>query len=151
VVANDGTDLVRQFWEGAFYDPDTFARMDDTFAADHALHDLAYDETRTLDDLKRIVSDVHTMLNGTRVVIDDQVVFGEGNVVTHLTVQFPAEYAANAAQVSEPTNASVDYKGITISRVSEGKIRESWLLWDAKRAAEEIVSPLDPWRWPPWR
>lgn len=145
-----GKELVAGFWSGAFYDPETFLQMDETFAADHILHDLAYNETRTLEDLKRIVSDVHTMLEGTRAVVGSQVSFGE-SVVTNLTFQFPAEYAVDAAAGESPQGGSIDYPALTISRVVDGEIRESWLLWEAGRAATEIVSPLEPWRWPPWR
>ena len=150
MAKTDGKELVGKFWRGAFNDPGTFAAIDATFTPNHVLHDLAYDEERTLDDLKRIVSDVDTMLNGTRVLVGDQSVFGGDKVVSHLTIQFPAQYAADAAQGSKP-EGYVEYEGVTISRVAGDRIRESWLLWDAKRAAAEIASPLDPWRWPPWR
>jgi hypothetical protein len=42
---------------------------------------------------------------------------------------------------------------MSTSRVVEGKIEESWIIWEAIRAAEELEADFGvlEWWWPPWR
>jgi SnoaL-like domain len=153
-----GEGVVRRFWEDIFGQGDIDA-MDEVFAADFKLHDLVYGQVHRLKGTKRIVDDIHNEVPGTRVVVEDQRSDPDGRVFTRFTVHVSPPQDAEA---SPPPGDGGEYSGMSMSRVVEGKIEESWLVWEALRAAEELASvpsavtegsafgaPM--WRWPPWR
>ena len=147
-----GEGVVRRFWEDIFSRGDIDA-MDEVFAADFELHDLVYSERHSLKGVKRIVHDTHYDVPGTRVVVEDQRLAVDGRVFTRFTVRVSPPKDAEMSGQSTPPGDEWEYSGISISRVVEGKIEETWLVWEAIRAAEELESVFAvlEWRWPPWR
>jgi len=152
VTTEDGQKVVRRFWEEVFAQSD-FEAMDDMFAASFELHNLVYAETSNLDQLKEIIQHIHRCIPGTQVVVEDLKLAGNDRVYTRFTVQVPPPQDADASQQDVPPSGGWEYSGMSMSRVAGGKIEESWIVWEAIRAKQE----LDPffsgpeWRWPPWR
>lgn len=147
-----GEGVVRRFWEDGFGRGDIDA-MDEVFTADFKLHDLVYRQVHDLIETKRIVRDTHYRVPGARVVVEDQRLDADGRVFTRFTVRVSPPMDAETSRQSTPPGGEREYRGMSISRVVEGKIEESWLVWEALRAAEELepVFGVQEWRWPPWR
>lgn len=138
---------ISRFWDQV-YNQGNFDAMDAIFAPGYVLHDLADRKDRGVDKLREILSEVQTAVPDTRVTIEDQVSAEEGKVVTRFKIQVPAR---GVAQESSYASGQLDLNGISISRVSGGKIEETWLLWEALLAEQEIEPSTQFWRWPPWR
>jgi hypothetical protein len=144
-----GEGVVRRFWEEIFGQGDIKA-IDEIFAADYKLHDLVYRERHSIKGLKRIVRETNYAVPGIRFIVDDQRLTWDDRVFTRFRVRVPAPQ--DAQQATLPGDGW-KYSGMSISRVVEGKIEESWLVWEALRAAVELGPVFGPgdWRWPPWR
>lgn len=147
-----GKGVVRRFWEDIFSRGDIDA-MDEVFAADFTLHDLVYSERYSLKGVKRLVQDTHDDVPGARVVVEDQRLAMDDRVFTRFTVRVSPTNDAEMSGQRTPPGDGWEYSGMSISRVVEGKIEETWLVWEALRAAEELSSSFGSqnWRWPPWR
>lgn len=154
--AEDDKSVVRRFWEEAFgqeaFGRDGIEVMDELFAANFTLHDLVYKERRRLQGLKRIVRDSQIEMPGIQVEVDDQRLDVDGRVFTRFTVRVPPPQDKTYTETDAPGEGWA-YIGISISRVSGGKIQESWVVWEAIRASQELsgVFGSNNWRWPPWR
>jgi hypothetical protein len=147
-----GEGVVRRFWEDIFSQGDIDA-MDEVFAADFKLHDLVYKEKHSLKGMKRIVRDTYYDVPGTRIVVEDQRLALDGRVFTRFTVRVSPPKDAETSGQRTPPGDEWEYSGMSISRVVEGKIEETWLVWEALRADEELGAIFGStyWRWPPWR
>jgi hypothetical protein len=88
---------------------------------------------------------------GTRVVVEDQRSEADGRVFTRFTVRVSPPKDAETSGQSTLPGGEWEYSGMSICRVVEGKIEESWLVWEALRAAEELASVfgVQEWLWPP--
>lgn len=143
-------DVVDRFRE-VVHRAENLDAIDDLFAPSYVLHDLSSRRDNNLADLKRIISEVHAQLPGTNITVEDQISAEGGQVVTRFTVHFPRQDGTSSGSAETTTG----FSGIGISRVSGGKIAESWVNWEALRAEQEITPRAqgeDPrWWWPPWR
>ena len=153
-MVDDGKNVVRRFWEEVSSKENGLDAIDELFAASYKLHDLAYSKEKTLDDLKQIIRDTRYRIRGIRVAIEEQMLAEGDRVVTRFVVYVPPQYDTEAIQQSAPTDAGWKYNGISISRLSGEKIEESWVLWEAQRAEQELEPVFGPgearWWWPPW-
>ncbi len=138
---------VNRFWDEV-YNQGNFEAMDDIFAPGYVLHDLADRKDRGVDRLREILSEVQAAVPDTRITIEDQISAEEGKVVTRFKIHVPAQ---DVAQESSSGDGQLELNGISISRVSGGRIEETWLLWEALLAEQEIKPGTQFWRWPPWR
>lgn len=148
-----GEGVVRRFWEQIFGGGDV-AALDEVLSENYRLHDLVYWEIHHREDVKRIVEQTYDAMPGTRVVVEDKRLSGEGELFTRFTVHVPLPEGSEMPGQSTPPEAEREYSGMSLSRVAGGKIEESRLVWEALRASEElepIFSVADWWRWPPWR
>ncbi len=152
MTTEDGERIVRRFWEEIFGRGDIDA-MDEVFAANYTLNDLVYDEKRKLDGVKSLIRNTHYDIPGIRVVVEDQRLIVGGRVFTHFTVHVSPPQDAEVPQPLTLPGGGWEYSGMTMSRVAEGKIEESWIVWEAIRAAEELgpIFGVNNWRWPPWK
>ena len=147
-----GEGIVRRFWEEIFGQGDTSA-MDELFTTHYRLHDVVHRKIHDLKAVKDIVRGTHNIMPGTQVVIDDQRLTEDGRVFTRFTVHVTPPPSAESSQEPASLEDGWEYSGMSMSRVAGGKIEESWIVWEAIRAKQE----LDPffsgpeWRWPPWR
>lgn len=147
-----GEGIVRRFWEEVVGQGDTSA-MDHIFTIHYRLYDLVHRETHDLKALKEIVDDFHFMMPGARVVVDDQRLTEDGRVFTRFTVHIPSPPDADPSQQSVSLGEGWQYNGMSLSRLVEGEIAESWIVWEALRAEQELAPYFEgpEWRWPPWR
>jgi hypothetical protein len=147
-----GGEIVRRFWEEVFGRSETSA-MDEMFAVHYRLHDLVHRETHDLEEVKSIVWNSHNMMPGARVVVDDQNLTEDGRVFTRFTVHVPSPPDAEPSEQSAPPGEGWRYNGMSLSRLVEGEIAESWIVWEAIRAEQELGPYFEGprWRWPPWR
>lgn len=147
-----GAGVVRRFWEKIFGEGDIKA-MDEVFASNFKLHDLVYWEIQRLEDVERIVRETHYAMPGIRVVVEDQRVTSDDEVFTHFTIHVPLPQDSEAAGQRARPKAEKKYSGMSLSRVVDGKIEESRLVWEALRASVELESAfgVTNWRWPPWK
>jgi hypothetical protein len=147
-----GEESVRRFWEEVFGWGGA-SEMDEMFTTHYRLHDLVHRETHHLEKVKSIVSDSHNMMPAARVVVDDQRMTVDGRVFTHFTVHVPSPPDADPSQQASAPGEGWQYNGMSLSRIVEGEIAESWIVWEVIRAEQELGPYFEGprWRWPPWR
>jgi hypothetical protein len=168
-----GTNLVSRFWEEVF-NGGNLAAIDEIVAPGFVLHDLATRKDHDRDMLHGLIGTLQGSLPGTQAIIEEQLAAGGDRVVTRFTVRTPRpssggsagfysrledyEITLRIARVSDPAATVradagewVDLSGMSISRVSQQYIEESWLIWETLRAELELGPPDTDWRWPPWR
>jgi SnoaL-like polyketide cyclase len=153
--------IIEGFWREV-YNQGKLDLIDEISAPHYELHDLANRQVYDRDGLKGLLGAIRRQVAGAqdaRVTIEDQIAAEGGRVVTRFTVHVPLRDATDTGR--GPTLADeqlLELSGISISRVSEERIEESWVSWEALRAEQEL-SPAPPreegvalaWRWPPWR
>ena len=101
-----------------------FDAFDTLLTQDYVMHDP--EEVRGADGLAEMVQGYRNVLAGMRVSIDHQ--FAEGDyVATRFTIRGRHEGELMGAA---PTGKDVEFSGITISRLRDGKIAEEWELTD---------------------
>jgi len=153
-MVEDGKNVVRRFWEEISSNENGLDVIDELFAASYTLHDLAYSKEKTLGDLKQIIRETRYRIRGIRVAIEEQMLAEGDRVVTRFMVYVPPQDDTEAIQQYAPADTGRKYNGISISRLSGEKIQESWVLWEAQRAEQELVEEFGPgqleWWWPPW-
>lgn len=148
--------VVGRFWEEV-YNGGNLDAIDEIFAPDYELHDLVNGKSYGRDGLKGLLEQIRSEVSGAadaRVTIEDQMAAEADRVVSRFKVHVPLQDAASyAAQEPAPANQWLELNGMSISRVSGGRIEESWLLWEALLAEQKLhpTSGTPDWRWPPWR
>lgn len=144
----DEKDLVRRLWEAAYGgDLDS---VDGLLAPDYRLHDLTNKRDYGPEEFKGFLAALRATVPGVSIFMEEQMSAESGRVVTRFTVRAPLRDASG--QSAEPG-------GISINRVADGRVSESWVSWDTGRIERELGPPPeeDPdsrvrwWRWPPWR
>ena len=99
--------------------------VDEAFASDFVGHDTA-GETFTRDDFRQGVLELHNAFSDPRVTIEDQLADGD-KVVTRWRARgvHSGMFRGNPA-----TGRSVSITGISIDRIANGTILESWEVTD---------------------
>ena len=111
------------------------AVANEIIAANHVQHDPATPNFgKGPDGAKQIVTLYRSAFPDLHFTID-QIVDGEDFVTTRYTARgtHKAELRAIAA-----TNKTVKVEGIFISRISRGKIAETWVVWDALGLMQQL-------------
>lgn len=145
----DEKSVVSRFWEEVFSRGDVEA-IDEIFAPGYVLHFTtvypngeARDLVRTGDfDLGGFVTRIREGFSDLQVSIEDQMSAEGGKVVTRFTV----------SGTHEDSGSLVSVNGISISLVSEGRIEESWVEWDALDLMQQLglqTGGTEELRWPP--
>lgn len=147
MVAEDAKRIVGRFWE-EIYNGGYFDLIGEIIAPDYELHDPVNTNVHGPEGLKGLLEGIRDFAPEARVTIENQMAAEGGHVVTRFTVRVPRQGAlAEYAPADEPLELS----GISISRVSGGRIEESWVNWDAQGLLRALDPPPADWRWPPWR
>jgi SnoaL-like polyketide cyclase len=164
-MAADGKRIIGRFWQEV-YNQGELDLIDEIFAPDYELHDLATRQACDRDGLKDLLGAIRTQVAGAqdaRATIEDQMEAEGDRVVTRFTIQVPLGDVNDAGRGSAPADERLsELSGISISRVSEDRIEESWVSWEALRTEQELCpvpppeeegteGPVMGWRWPPWR
>jgi steroid delta-isomerase-like uncharacterized protein len=115
--------------------------FDETDAPDYVLHDPSVPEdVRGVQGVKRFASMYLRAFPDLRFTVEDQVAEGE-KVATRWT--------SSATHLGElmgipPTGNRTGVSGITISRVSEGRLAEDWNIWDTLGLMRQLGVAPDP-------
>jgi steroid delta-isomerase-like uncharacterized protein len=108
--------------------------MDEVYAADFVNHDPAAPDVRDLDGLKGYAATVFAGMPDFHVTSQDMV--AEGDKVV-------SRWTATATQTGEllgipPTGNQVTWTGISIYRLADGKVRETWWSKDVAGMLEQL-------------
>jgi hypothetical protein len=149
-MAENPKEVVRRFWEEVYGGGDIEA-LDELLSPYYRIHDLTNRMEYGIESLQGVISGIRGSVPGAEVRLEDQVAAEEDKVVTRFTVHVRLRDGVATDQEPEPGDEELELNGMSISRVSAGKIAESWVLWESL-LAEQKISPGDQeWRWPPWR
>jgi steroid delta-isomerase-like uncharacterized protein len=100
--------------------------MDRYYDTNYVHHDVSRADVRTLADYKQWARDLLAGLTGFHVAADD-LVAEEGKAVKRWTA---AGVHNHALAGIPPTGKKVSFSGVSIYRVADGKIKESWYVYD---------------------
>jgi steroid delta-isomerase-like uncharacterized protein len=119
-------DLVNRFtdesWNGGNLD-----LLDEMFAADYVGHDAPRpDPVRGPEGMRDFLRMYHHAFSDAHITIDD-VIVRDDKVVTRWTGRGTHD---GDLMGMPPTGKKVEFVGIRIFRVAEGKIAEGWVVWD---------------------
>lgn len=150
MAAEDNKEIIRRFWK-EIYNEGNLEDLEEVFATDFKLHDLAYGKDYDLEELRGIIYDTRSAVPGTRVAIRDPMLAEGDRVVTTFKIHIPLP--GRPVAESAPAGENWEYNGMSVSHVSGGKIQEAWLLWESRLAEVELlpIFGVQEWRWPPWR
>ncbi len=122
--------FLKDFFEGGNLD-----LADELFAPDYVLHDPAVpEEVRGPEGIKQYVSMYRSAYPDTRFTVEDQIAEGD-RVVTRWTGQ--GTHQGELMGIS-PTGNQVTVTGIEFDRVSEGKMQETWVNYDALGMMQQL-------------
>ena len=119
-------DLVNRFtdesWNGGNLD-----LLDELFAADYVGHDAPRpDPVRGPEGMRDFLRMYHHAFSNAHITLDD-VIIRDDKVVTRWTGRGTHD---GDLMGMAPTGKAVEFVGIRIFRVAEGKIAEGWVVWD---------------------
>ena len=125
--AEENKAVIRRFLKDIF-EGGTLDLADELFVADYVLHDpVVPGEVRGPEGMRQYVSMYRSAYPDTHFTIEDQI--SEGNkVVTRWTGQ--GTQRGELMGIS-PTGNQVTLTGIEFDRVSDGKMQETWVNYDA--------------------
>lgn len=149
-MVEDRKSVVTRFWEEV-YDGGDLDALDGLLSPGYRLHDLANRKEYDAESLKGILSGIRGEVPGVTVRREDQVSAEEDKVVTRFAVHVRLRDGVAVDGEPEPGDEKLELNGMSISRVSDGGIEESWLLWESLLAEQKINPGDNSWRWPPWR
>jgi steroid delta-isomerase-like uncharacterized protein len=102
---------------------------DDLLASDYIVHDCALPEpVRGIKGFKRLRASYHNASSDVRTTIDDMIA-QDDKVVTRWTTR--GTHDKGEMLGVPPTGKQIEVTGITVNRISEGKIAEDWTVWDS--------------------
>lgn len=144
MVAEDNRAVARRYWEEVFGRGD-LAVADEIFAADHVVHDPNLpEEVRGPEVMKAAAALARRVSPDLRVSVEDEISAGD-RVVTRWTATGDL---AREIQRSGGPGEGVRISGITIFRVSDGVIQETWQHVEPRGdEAERPSAPDEFWEW----
>ena len=126
--------VIRRFLKEVF-EGGNLELVDELFAPDYVLHDPAVpDEVRGPEGIKQYVSMYRSAFPDTHFTVEDQVAEGD-RVVTRWTGQGTQQ---GELMGISPTGNQVTVTGIEFDRVSEGKMQETWVNYDALGMMQQL-------------
>jgi steroid delta-isomerase-like uncharacterized protein len=122
--------FLKDFFEGGNLD-----LADELFDPDYVLHDPAVpEEVRGPEGIKQYVSMYCSAYPDTHFTVEDQIAEGD-RVVTRWTGQ--GTHQGELMGIS-PTGNQVTVTGIEFDRVSDGKMQETWVNYDALGMMQQL-------------
>ena len=128
--------LIIEYTDAAWNRGDVDA-MDRYYGPNYRHHDVSRPDVQTLADYKQWARDLLAGLSNFHVTADD--VFADGNkVVKRWTVT-----GINTGSIAgiPPTNQPVSFSGASFYRVENGKIAESWYVYDLFGLVQKLTQP----------
>lgn len=135
MATEDNSSVVERFWQKVFKEGDLDV-ADELFASDHVLHlpDLPAEE-RGSYAIKALVTIFHKTLPSIQFDLQDELA-AEDKVVCRWTAIGSLADELKSAGASDD---EVTIYGITIFRVSDGKIKETWQQFEVLRDESETL------------
>jgi steroid delta-isomerase-like uncharacterized protein len=122
--------FLKDFFEGGNLD-----LADELFDPDYVLHDPAVpEEVRGPEGIKQYVSMYRSAYPDTHFTVEDQIAEGD-RVVTRWTGQGTQQ---GELMGISPTDNQVTVTGIEFDRVSDGKMQETWVNYDALGMMQQL-------------
>jgi steroid delta-isomerase-like uncharacterized protein len=114
---------------------------DELLASDYTVHDSALAEpVHGIAGFKRLRASYHDASSDVRTTIDDMIAEGD-KVVTRWTTR--GTHDRGEMMGVPPTGRRIEVTGITVNRISEGKIAEDWTVWDSLGLLQQLgAAPL---------
>ncbi len=146
MAEEENKNVVRRFWEEVF-NQGRLDVADEIFAPDYELRDPAADPDGTArgpEGVKDLVERIRNVFPDVRATVEEQMSAEGSRVVTHFVV----------SATKRDTGEQVGVEGTSVSRISEGRIRESRTHWDSAGLMSRlggVSGSEERWRWPPWR
>jgi len=143
MASEENKALVRRYFEEIFNNHN-MAVIDEIFSSDYVNHE-KYDPDREeiirgQKGLKDAVSAFLSALPDLQCAIDDAVAEGD-KVVTRWTTR--GTHKGSVMGIA-PTNKQITVTGITIDRIADGRIVETWTTWDLMSLYQQLgVLPSD--------
>jgi steroid delta-isomerase-like uncharacterized protein len=102
---------------------------DELLSPDYVVHDSALPEpVRGIEGFKQLRAAYHSASSDIRTTIDDMIA-EDDKVVTRWTTR--GTHDKGEMLGVPPTGKHIEVTGITVNRISEGKIAEDWTVWDS--------------------
>jgi steroid delta-isomerase-like uncharacterized protein len=114
------------------------AAMDRFYARDYIHHDVSRPDVRTLDDYKQWGRDLLAGLSKLNVAID-QLVSDEGRTVKAWTAT--GIHSGPIAGIP-PSGRKISFSGVSIYRIANDKIAESWYIYDLFGLLQQLQAPV---------
>ena len=127
VTVTDLTSLIREY-TNAVWNEHNIGAMDRFYTPDYVHHDVSRPDVTTLEDYKQWGRDLLAAFSNLQVQLDD--VLGDvdsGKALKRWTVT--GEHTGELAGIA-PTGKAVSFSGMSEYRIVDGKIVESWYLYD---------------------
>jgi predicted SnoaL-like aldol condensation-catalyzing enzyme len=136
--AEDNKVIVRRWFEECFNEGN-LEMADELFAPDHVIHHSYISAERLgADPMKTVVWLFHKTLPDLEVVVEDEIAEGE-KVVSRWAVRGTRADELRGADFEDEVTVS----GISIFRISDGEIKETWLSLEAELDESQMPMPTD--------
>jgi len=133
--------IVRRFWQGVFNEGN-IEIADELFAPEHVTHHpYLSEERRGPAPMKGFVSISHKVVPNLEAVVEDEIAEGD-KVVTRWTARGKVADNLQGGEVDDEVAVS----GISVFRVSDGKIEETWFRFEADLDESEQPVPKEEFR-----
>ena len=118
------------------WNDDDAALLDDLVADDYVLHASEGPDMR-LQDLKDDIRDVRTMIPDLHHTVDD--VVAQGDAVAYRWTMRGRH--TGALPDVPPSGNAIDYRGITILHIRDGRIHEEWFAVIGRSMLDQMQAP----------
>jgi steroid delta-isomerase-like uncharacterized protein len=122
-------DLIDQVWNDGNLD-----RIDDFISSDYVMHDPVSGDVHGVEGFREFVSTYRNAFPDLRLEVKDQIAEGDRVVTRWLS---PGTHQGELMGIA-PTGRQTMTPGIVIDRLADGKIRETWSMWDALGLMQEL-------------
>lgn len=120
--------MVEEIWNQANFD-----NINEYFAEDSVEHN-PYGDVVGPDGIRQFLTAIHNTYDDYRLITDN--IVADGNFVAHnFTVQ--GEQSGSVGEM-EPTHNFVEFDGVYLARIEDGKIVEAWNHFDALNLLRQL-------------
>ena len=129
-------DLIVEYTD-AVWNAANVEAMNRYYSPSYRHHDVSRPDVQTLADYKQWARDLLAGISELHVAADD--VFADGDKA----VKRWTATGVNTGSIAgiPPTNAPVKFSGVSIYRITEGKISESWYVYDLFGLVQQLTQP----------
>ena len=132
-MSEENKAIVRRNFEET-WNKGNMAVADEIFTANYVGHDPAGPELRGPEGMKQQVGTYRTAFPNVQFSVEDQIAAGD-MVATRWTAR--GTHQGDLMGIA-PTGKQVTVTGITIERLANGKVEESWTNWDTMGMMQQL-------------